>query len=236
MPRPMKCHALRIDLHEPSLEVVVETQRNSSGEFLATWPTSFVRSDRLFAAINATPFLPARYLPGRTVQLQGIVATDGEFISIPVSNLDALVQSTQGTWSFEFGQKSSPGVRNAVGGFVVNLVRGDNRGERQQPDATTVVGLSSDRRWMYWLVIDGGQPGYSEGANARETAEFMRELGAADAMSMDGGSSSALAMAGGWRGAHLVNRPRSPLISGFQRPVACVLGVRYREETPETAR
>ncbi len=224
----MKCHGVRIDLRNPHLEVVVAASRDADGGILSAWPTSLVRSDRLLAAINATPFTPERFLPGRPVQPQGILMREGTVLSAAAGNFDALVESGSGEWSMQLGQPTPAGARLAVGGFVVNLLHGENRGERQTPDATTVVGLSADRAWMFWLVVDGGQPGYSEGATPRETADLLRELGAADALSLDGGSSSALVMAGGWRGARVVNRPRSPGVSGLQRPVACVLGVRVR--------
>jgi len=31
---------------------------------------------------------------------------------------------------------------------------------------------------MYWLIIDGRQSGYSEGATERETADWLIQLGA----------------------------------------------------------
>jgi hypothetical protein len=228
-PRPVKWHALRIDLHDPGIEVVVGAYPEAVDVFVSAWPSSLLRSEGLLAAINATPFEPEPYLPGALVRPQGLIAIGGGVLAGAVSNLDALVESGHGTWSFCRGQAVSPVLRSAAGGFLVDLIDSSNRGEDRPVDAVTAVGLSADRRWMYWLVVDGGQPGYSEGASPREAADLLMKLGASDGLRFDGGSSTTLVLAEGWTGARVMNRPRSPLVSGFQRPVASVLGVRRRE-------
>lgn len=229
VPRPLKCHVLRIDLSRSDLEVVAVALPEAVNVFKSDWVTSFVRKEGLLAAINATPFEPEPWFPGGLVRPAGVVVAQRWPIGDAASNLDALCQTTNGVWSVVKGQNNLPeGLRLAVGGFLVNLRDGQNLGEHKPEDAATVVGLSADRRWMYWLVVDGGQPGYSEGLTPRESAEILKNLGASDAINMDGGGSTTMALARGWAGVQLVNRPRSPGISGLQRPVACVLGVRRR--------
>lgn len=227
-PRPLKCHALRIDLQHPDIEVVAAARPEAVDWFTSTWPSSLLRAEGLLAAINATPFHPEPYLPGPLVKPDGIVVMNGWAVSGPSGNLDALIQSTNGQWSLVQGQRESTEAKLAIGGFLVTLRRGENRGERHPQDAATTVGLSADRHWMIWLVIDGRQSGYSDGVTPQETAEILKGLGASEAINLDGGGSTTMVLAGGWTGAQVVNRPRSPVISGFQRPVACVLGVRRR--------
>ncbi|MBL9135650.1 MAG: phosphodiester glycosidase family protein [Verrucomicrobiales bacterium] len=229
-PRPLKCHALRIDLQHPEIEVVAAARPEAVDWFTSAWPSSLLRSEGLLAVINATPFQPEPYLPGPLVKPDGLVVMNGWAVAGPSGNLDALIQSKNGTWSLQIGQREASDAKLAVGGFLVTVASGENRGERHPQDAATAVGLSADRRWMYWLVVDGRQPGYSEGLTPKESAELLKGLGAADAINFDGGGSTAMVLAGGWTGARVVNRPRSPVISGFQRPVACVLGVRRRSD------
>ncbi|MGE3309630.1 MAG: phosphodiester glycosidase family protein [Limisphaerales bacterium] len=226
-PRLMKCHALRIDLTQPGLRVKVAGDPDAAGGGMkARWTTSFLRRHGLTVAINATPFRPDVVLPGRAVRPTGLVVKDGEQISPPAPNLDALVLDRNGPPRFQRSQRLEPDAFEVAGGFVVTLADGVNRGEAGLIDAVTSVGLSPDRRWMFWLVVDGRQPDYSEGARGTDAADLMKLLGASDAMLLDGGGSSTLAARTGWAGARVLNRPRSPVISGLQRPVACVLGVR----------
>ncbi|MFG1695214.1 phosphodiester glycosidase family protein [Nonomuraea sp. NPDC049309] len=55
----------------------------------------------------------------------------------------------------------------------------------------TAVGFSADGRTMYLLTVDGRQAD-SRGVTLNELAAMMKELGAADALNLDGGGSSTL--------------------------------------------
>nr|WP_309098518.1 phosphodiester glycosidase family protein [Fredinandcohnia onubensis] len=55
----------------------------------------------------------------------------------------------------------------------------------------TAVGIKADGS-VFFLVIDGRQPGYSEGVTIHELAQIMLELGAVEAVNLDGGGSSTL--------------------------------------------
>ncbi len=224
-PRPLRGHVLRIDLNEPGLELVVPRAAYAGGgETQAEWPMTWLKEHRLRAVINATPFTPAPLFPGRPTQLQGLAVSDGERWSEPVGNLDNLVVRSDGVVRLLEARMPIDDAREGVGGFLVIRRDGENVGERIVLDATTVVGLSEDRRWMYWLVVDGGQPGYSEGLTPWEASELIGRLGASDAIRMDGGGSSTLAVAEGG----VLNRPRNPLYDGAPRPVGSVLAIRHR--------
>ncbi|OAH13151.1 phosphodiester glycosidase family protein [Streptomyces jeddahensis] len=59
----------------------------------------------------------------------------------------------------------------------------------------TMAGI--DKRGRLLLVtVDGRQPGVSEGFTLAEAASFMRSLGAVDALNLDGGGSTAMAVGG----------------------------------------
>ena len=64
------------------------------------------------------------------------------------------------------------------------------------------------------LVADGRQGYYSSGLTLQELAATMQKLGAVDAMNLDGGGSTALAVRG-----KIVNRPSD----GIERRVANAL-------------
>lgn len=70
------------------------------------------------------------------------------------------------------------------GGFAVGT------GGARHP--RTAFGLSQDGRYLYWLTVDGRQPGHSVGATCHELAELLRSLGCASGMNMDGGGSTTL--------------------------------------------
>ncbi len=53
----------------------------------------------------------------------------------------------------------------------------------------TAVGIKADGS-VFFTVIDGRQPGFSEGVNLTDLGQIMKDLGAVDALNLDGGGSS----------------------------------------------
>src|SRR5205814_1645742 len=53
-------------------------------------------------------------------------------------------------------------------------------------------GLSQDQRYLFMMTIDGWQAGYSDGALDPETAMWLLQFGAWDAINLDGGGSTAM--------------------------------------------
>ncbi len=100
-----------------------------------------------------------------------------------------------------------PWMREVVGGNVT-LVAG---GVPNTTDAgsfctarhpRTMVGLSADRSTLYLAVVDG-RSSRSVGMRCDEMALFMKELGAYDALNLDGGGSTTM-----WvKGSGVINRP-----------------------------
>lgn len=116
-----------------------------------------------------------------------------------------------------------PGARWALGAGPRLLENGQvtltDAAERFQPDIRegraprTAVGLLADGRWLI-AVADGRSPRRSRGLTLRELASWLKDHGAVEALNLDGGGSSALAIGG-----TLVNEPSD----GFERPVANAL-------------
>jgi exopolysaccharide biosynthesis protein len=80
--------------------------------------------------------------------------------------------------------------------------------EQRQP--RTMAGIDRQGRLLL-VTVDGRQPGVSEGVTIEEGAHLMQRLGAVDALNLDGGGSSAMAVTGA-----LVNHPSD---AAGERPI-----------------
>jgi Phosphodiester glycosidase len=78
----------------------------------------------------------------------------------------------------------------------------------------TLAGVRRDGSLLL-VTVDGRRPGWSAGVTLREGARVMRSLGARDALNLDGGGSTAMAVRG-----RAVNLPSDP---GGERPVSDAL-------------
>jgi exopolysaccharide biosynthesis protein len=72
-------------------------------------------------------------------------------------------------------------------------------GERRHP--RTLAGVTKNDEILL-VTVDGRQPGHSVGANFEESARIMKSLGAVDAVNLDGGGSTTMAV-----GSEMVTRP-----------------------------
>ncbi len=99
-----------------------------------------------------------------------------------------------------------PGVKHILGGGPALLDDGQVRvtAEQEQfrPDVTngraprTAVGIDAEQRLLL-VTVDGRQPRRSVGLSLNGLAALMRELGARDALNLDGGGSTAMAIGPG---------------------------------------
>jgi len=103
----------------------------------------------------------------------------------------------------------------AIGGQAVGLRDGRVwSGSGRKPDKRTAVGIDAERKLLFLAVAEWASP--------RLLLEELSKLGARDAMLLDGGSSSAMAIGEGSR-----NSAKGTLLGGW-RPVATFLGVKAR--------
>jgi hypothetical protein len=112
--------------------------------------------------------------------------------------------------------------REAVGGFPI-LVRDslevpglDSAGAANFAPVRhprTIVGVAARGRRLLLITVDGRQAGYSAGTTNRESAAIALALGATEAINLDGGGSTTMAVAR-YRGdsvtVDVVNRPSDP--------------------------
>jgi exopolysaccharide biosynthesis protein len=94
----------------------------------------------------------------------------------------------------------------------------------QRLEPRTAVALNRTGTKMWLLVVDGRQPRYSEGVTLPELATLLHELGVYEAINLDGGGSSTLAI-DGWLQPTTLNTPAALRLFPLQRPVATHLGI-----------
>lgn len=108
---------------------------------------------------------------------------------------------------------------HAIGGAPVLVENGrladlpnDSGAVRREP--RTAVGVDARGR-LIWLVVDGRQPGWSDGATFAEMGTMMIEAGAVWALNLDGGGSTTMVIRPpGETASQLANRP-----SGGERAI-----------------
>ncbi|QGV82419.1 phosphodiester glycosidase family protein [Streptomyces ficellus] len=120
-----------------------------------------------------------------------------------------------------YGLTGGP-YRFAVGGFPVLRDGAPLSGmDKVTPAVRTAAGVKDGGRWLLLLALDGS-PGFRSGLTVAEVADAMRDLGASDAVNLDGGGSSTLvAREEGAARVSVLNHPSG----GAQRAVANGIGV-----------
>jgi sialidase-1 len=238
-PRPLRIHFVWIDLAYPGHELAVSVGEDPDGagpiEATLTPPQRLAESARFHASINTNPWkmLPApepglgpRYVEGATADISGWVETAAGTRS----------PAEKGHWSFwvdESGRGRIADIDRAVKARVaVAGFRGLIRAGEILPAPSevrhprTALGLDRDGRLLTLLVIDGRQPGYSEGVSELELAEILAGAGCHDALNLDGGGSSVLLLGESAGSVTVMNRPSD--IRG-PRPIPVQLGLRRKE-------
>jgi len=227
-------HAIRIDLLQPNLQIVVSAGTlDNDGKTLSSRVTSFVRNFDLITGINAVPFDRSSSAEGLPIQNMGIVISNGLILSTANPGYDALVFYSDGTASI-INQSQISGVENiinAVGGFFQILTDGQpsertfNSESRHPRSAAGLSMLEETGSYLYLLVIDGRRSG-SIGATENETALILKQLGSLDGINFDGGGSSTLVIRSSDNKIRAANTPIHGGIHGRERAVAGCLGIR----------
>ena len=218
-PRPLRAWAVKIDLTSPDIDFAVTPRSPFDGKYRTASATTleFAKQTGVQFAINATPFDPIRARPGEGVALVGLSVSDGDVYSPPAADCGALVIDTTrhaAILSPPIKPEQLREVAYGVGGFTVVLHRGQNRYTKEnEPGAKpplhprTAVGLSADRRTLWWLIVDGRQKKTSEGVSLYELGELGHRLGCDDLLNLDGGGSTTLVAQKPDRTWEVVNTP-----------------------------
>jgi hypothetical protein len=229
--------ALRVDLAEPALDIVVSGAGPAPGIIPSTTISGFVRDHGCIAGINTNPFAPVSAKVGEDRTITGITVSGGILIAGSHPSFGALVFYTDGSAAISeqaaLGDMGDMGnIRNAVGGFHIVLrdgaVTAETLARSKARHPRSAAGLSANGRTLYLLVIDGRRPG-SIGATEAEIGLILRQLGAQEGLNFDGGGSTALSLRYPDGKIRAVNTPIHRGIPRRERAVATCLGIRLKE-------
>lgn len=230
-PRPMMIHVVTVDLRAEGIRLLV-TPGDPKAErpLKARTTTQFLEEFGVQVAVNGDGFTPwysntiFDYYPhsGDLVSPIGFAASQGVVYSPNTDDQPVIYFSR--TNRARFGLPIGK-VYHAISGNLMLVEQGQSLPTPQsEPQPRTALGLDKNGNRLIILVVDGRQPGYSEGATLAELAEMFVSLGAIQAMNLDGGGSSTLAMEKNGK-AFLLNTPINHGIPGRQRPVGNHLGI-----------
>lgn len=234
-PRPLRIHALRVDLDAEGLSLVTDKgngERPLEVDGLKT--SSFLVQTGCQAAINATAFWPLHKEDGGEQEIRGLVVSEGKVVSLVDGDKprSAVVVRSDRRAAIMDPPVETTDVVTAIGGYgdllrdAAAVVTKEEASFVDNLHPRTALGIDDDGRTLILVVVDGRQPGYSEGVSLPELAEVLRLLGADDAVNLDGGGTTTMVVeepAGGFR---LVNRPIQGGVPGRERVSASHLGVR----------
>jgi hypothetical protein len=240
-PRPLRFHFLRIDLQDPRIEpyVILADDPDGAGpaEARLTSPLELAgRVPGLLAAVNANVFNHLAtataqergqgWFAGKSVDIEGLAATDGIIRSPAQSDrislwFDAAKQPHLGM------PMANDQIRQGVADWIEPLVTGGTIVAKSTSDLhpRTLAGFDKTHRWLFLAVVDGRQPGVSEGMTLREAAELMKSRGCSEAINLDGGGSSIMLLRDlKKRGFTVVNHPSD----NATRPIPVMLGIKKK--------
>lgn len=233
-PRRIIIHAIQVDLTSSDISFLVTPGDSKAEQPLRAQTTSkFLAAHDLQIAINGDGFTPWRsnsmldFYPhtGDFVTPMGLAASQGDHYAKGVKDEVTLYLSKDNRASFNTPVGK---MYNAISGDRILLSRGDverNLPQDDLPSPRTAVALDRDAKTLWILVVDGRQPGYSEGVTLREMAQILADYGLDTALNLDGGGSSTLVIAGWFGLPQVLNSPVDRGIPGLERPVANHLGI-----------
>lgn len=235
---PNRLYAAVIDLTNPRVRLSVSRggpDPDGDGPWQTTLmqPTQIAQREGFDLVVNGDFFhaqgvkdaegTNSTYCPEVWSTVTGPSASDGKVWAIATNARPSLL--IYADRSVEIRTISRPGtnVLSAIAGNTMLVKDGvvlalDNKVRHPR----TVVGLDKDRKRLVLLVVDGRKPGIARGMSYHELAQEMLRLGCYNALNLDGGGSSVMALRDKTSGKMtILNAPTD----GRERAVANVLGV-----------
>ena len=198
---PLIVHIVKIDLLNPAVSVITSESalfKNTRGRLRGETTRDFALRHNTIVAFNAAPFKTGSLLFSMYRTIVGIHITDFRRMSMPHERYGALLFYADKTARIIDAQTEDllmENVRHAVGGFWTILRNGTVLPQKlHRRDSRTAVGIADNGRTLFVVAVEGENKRKSHGLSFEETARLMRELGADDALQLDGGSSSSLVL------------------------------------------
>ena len=171
----------------------------------------------------ASPSSPSRsyIVTGDTLLLVGVRTTSTAATSLRANDTVTVTRTFSPITPREAVGGNPVLVRDSV---VVGAVDSVNNAAFRALNPRTAVAYADHGRRLLIAVIDGRQAKYSVGMSLRDLAQLFRALGATDAINLDGGGSSAMAITDANSASH-TRLATHPSDSAGERPVANALAV-----------
>jgi len=235
LPHSMVAHILVIDKKDKKPQFMVTPPDDVDGGALKARTTSqFLEEFDVQIAINGDGFFPwwsrspADYYPhvGDPVTPNGFSAAYGDRYADGLQDIrpePTLYISRRNELTFNnppnkiFHALSGDRMLIQGGEIIPGL-------DDAEIDPRTAIGTNRNGRYIYLVVVDGRQPFYSKGTTFAELADLLKDLGAFNAMGLDGGGSSTMVIEGENGETVILNSPIDSYIPMRERPVANHLG------------
>jgi hypothetical protein len=244
-PRPLVIHIVGIDLTVPGVEIVASTDlalAPENGPAIARTTSHFLTDTQVQLAVNASFFYPFHehtpwdYSPrsGDRVHPVGLAITNELTYSEPSPDWHPLCVLESSHLHITTDTTCPDTTKAAVAGWLLLVAGKPAVSQLPSPDkpyARLVVGTNADGSYVWLVAIDGKQPLYSQGMTLTEVTALMQQLGAVDALNLDGGGSTTLVQSTA-DGPQLLNAAVHTKWPMRERPVANHIGVKARPLTP----
>lgn len=234
-PRPLRVWVATLDLTCPNVELVLTGPAQVEPPHHVRTETTyeFAKREGTLLAVNACIFGPNEGRSGMPATIEGLLLSRGRLVAPPKPGMPMLLFDARNQPHRLPGDATAEQIarfHHGLAGFQYVLEDGVNRFDQQPATPLhprTALGLAPDRKTLFVLVVDGRQPGFSEGVSERELAELGRSIGCGDVLNLDGGGSTTLVtFDSARREQRVANQPVGLKLPGTLRPVGGSLGVR----------
>ena len=255
-PQPQKIHVVGINLADPNVQVRVSRggpDPDGAGEWQTTLmpPTKIAEREEFDVVINGDFFAVQRelaqdgkqkavmYQGGAVSKVSGPAVTDGEKWAPANEPRAALLIGPRNKPAVLQVQDPPSDAQQVIAGSHVIVQNGrnvappgDKPGFARGPHPRTAVGIADGGKTLLLVVVDGRKKGVAYGMSLQELGDLMLKYGAHDAVNLDGGGSSMIAIRHPRTGKiEILNDPSD----GRERSVANVLGVSVQRRAPRAA-
>ena len=234
---PTRMFIAVVDLKNPRLHFRVSrggADPDGSGKWQTTLmePTKIAAREKFDFVINGDFFIAqgvndgegtnAAFRAKQWALTEGPAMTDGQTWSTCTNARPCLVVHKSGAVSFDTITQPSGDDWEVIGGNKILVHDGvPQTFTNKAKHPRTVVGLDATRSKLTLLLVDGRKHGVADGMSYDELAVEMVRLGCTEALYLDGGGSSVMAVRDAAGKLKILNEPTD----GRERAVANVLGI-----------